>query len=59
MNRKEVEKALLAQGVRSGTITFDELNEALPAEYFPLHELERFLMRLEALGIRIEDRGAR
>ena len=55
MNRKDMEKALLAQGVRSGTITFEELNEALPAEYFPLHELERFLKRLEAMGIKVED----
>lgn len=56
MNKKDIEKALLAQGVCSGSITFEELNEALPAEYFPLQELEQFLRRLEALGIRIEDK---
>jgi hypothetical protein len=56
MDRKDVEKALLAQGVCSGSITFEELNEALPAEYFPLQELEHFLRRLEALGIRVEDK---
>jgi RNA polymerase primary sigma factor len=59
MKRKDVEGALLDYGTKRGVLTFDELNEAFPAEYFPLQELERFLMRLEGLGVKVVERAER
>jgi len=63
MKRKDVEGAVLEYGIKRGVLTFDELNDAFPAEYFPPQELERFLMVLDDLGVkvveRIERRGHR
>ena len=56
MQRRDVEDALFERGVEQGTITFEELNEMLPAEYLPLDEMERFLDRLKVKGIRVVDR---
>jgi len=59
MKRKDVESALLDYGTKRGVLTFDELNEAFPAEYFPPQELERFLMMLDNLGVRVVERAER
>ncbi len=53
MNEKDVRKALLEHGKKKGVVTFEELNIAFPAEYLPLDEMEKFLRRLEHLGIRV------
>lgn len=59
MKRKDVEGALLDYGTKRGVLTFDELNDAFPAEYFPPQELERFLIRLDALGVKVVERSER
>jgi Sigma-70 factor, region 1.1 len=53
MKEKDLKVALLELGRKKGVLTFEELNETFPAEYFPLAEMERFLCRLEHLGVRV------
>jgi hypothetical protein len=58
MKEKDLKDALLDLGKKKGVLTFEELNETFPAEHFPLAEMERFLRRLEHLGVRVvEGRG--
>jgi hypothetical protein len=63
MKRRDVEGAVLEYGINRGVLSFDELNDAFPAEYFPPQELERFLMILDAAGVKVvehvERRGHR
>jgi len=59
MKRKDVEGAVLEYGIKRGVLTFDELNDAFPAEYFPPQELERFLMILDDLGVKVVERVER
>jgi hypothetical protein len=53
MKGKDLEEALLDLGVKRGVIFFEELEQTFPAGYFPLEELERFLMLLEDLGVEV------
>lgn len=57
MKEKDIKEALIKMGKKKGVITYAELNDALPAEYFPLDELEHFLRRLEHLGVRVVSGG--
>lgn len=59
MKRKDVEDAVWEQAVSRGQITFEELNENFPAEYFPPHEMERFLNRLAESGVKVIVREGR
>jgi hypothetical protein len=59
MERKDVEGAVLEYGIKRGVLTFGELYEAFPADYFPLEELERFLMVLDDLGVKVVERAER
>ncbi|MDH4231556.1 MAG: RNA polymerase sigma factor region1.1 domain-containing protein [Nitrospirota bacterium] len=56
MKRKDVESAVLEYGIKRGVLTFDELYEAFPADYFPPQEMERFLMILDDLGVKVLER---
>ena len=47
--------SLLTLAVKKGELTYQELNEAFPAEFFPLDELERFLHLLDDLGVKVVD----
>jgi len=55
MKKQDMVDSLLALGVRRGILTWQELNDAFPAESFPLDELERFLKLLEDLGVKVVD----
>lgn len=57
MKTKDVMDSLLALGLQRGKLTCQELNDALPAEFFPLEELERFLRHLEDMGVTVVDSG--
>jgi RNA polymerase primary sigma factor len=57
MKGKDLEDALLEVAKKRGEVTFEELNDTFPAEYFPLEEMERFMRRLRHLGIRIVESG--
>jgi RNA polymerase primary sigma factor len=55
MKQKDMMESLLSLGVQRGKITCQELNDAFPAEFLPLEELERFLRLLEGLGVKVID----
>ncbi len=55
MKQKDMMDSLLSLGVQRGKITCQELNDAFPAEFLPLEELERFLHLLEGLGVKVID----
>ncbi|RPI35355.1 MAG: hypothetical protein EHM54_08385 [Nitrospiraceae bacterium] len=57
MKKQDMIDSLLALGVKRGMLTWQELNDAFPAEFFPLEELERFLRLLEELGVKVLDAG--
>lgn len=57
MKEKDLEDALLELAKKRGEVTFEELNDTFPAEYFPLEEMERFMRRLRHLGIRVVESG--
>ena len=53
MKQKDMMDSLLSLGVQRGKITCQELNDAFPAGFLPLEELERFLRLLEGLGVKV------
>jgi RNA polymerase primary sigma factor len=55
MKQQDMMDSLLSLGVQRGKITCQELNDAFPAEFLPLEELERFLRLLEGLGVKVID----
>jgi hypothetical protein len=55
MKGKDLEDALLEQGMKRGVLFFKELDETFPSEYFPLSEMENFLRALEQSGVRVID----
>lgn len=59
MKKRDAEKALIAQGVKKGVLTFDEISEIFPAEHFPVEEMERLLSCLDAQGVQVVERENR
>ena len=61
MKEKDIEDALLELGVRRGVLSYGELYDIFPVDYFPLEEMERFLALLDDLGVKVieeaEERG--
>ncbi len=55
MKQQDMMDSLLSLGVQRGKLTCQELNDAFPAEFLPLEELERFLCLLEGLGVKVID----
>ena len=55
MKQQDMMDSLLSLGVQRGKLTCQELNDAFPAEFRPLEELERFLRLLEVLGVKVID----
>jgi len=53
MKHQDMMDSLLSLGMQRGKLTCQELNDAFPAEFLPLDELERFLCLLEGLGVRV------
>ncbi len=53
MKEKDVEDALLELGVKRGVIFFEDMYDLFPVDYFPLNEMERFLMLLDDLGVKV------
>ncbi|MGE5300765.1 MAG: RNA polymerase sigma factor region1.1 domain-containing protein [Acidobacteriota bacterium] len=53
MKEKDIEDALLELGVKRGVLFFEELYDFFPADYFPLEEMNRFLMLLDDLGVKV------
>ena len=55
MKHQDMMDSLLSLGMQRGKLTCQELNDAFPAEFLPLEELERFLRLLEGLGVKVID----
>ncbi|MDA8433579.1 MAG: hypothetical protein M0Z60_11545 [Nitrospiraceae bacterium] len=57
MKEKDIEDALLDLGVKKGVLSFEELYDIFPVDYFPLEEMERFLGLLEDLDVKVTEAG--
>jgi RNA polymerase primary sigma factor len=53
MKHQDMMDSLLSLGMQRGKLTCQELNDAFPAEFLPLDELERFLRLLDGLGVKV------
>lgn len=53
MKENDVYEAIIDIGKKRGGVTCEEINEALPPEFFSLDELERFMGRLNDIGVRV------
>jgi RNA polymerase primary sigma factor len=58
MKEHDVYQAIIEIGKRRGSVTYEEINDALPAEFFSLEELERFLRLLLGMGVRLTPEAA-
>ena len=55
MKKNGMFKTIYDLGKRRGTLTYDEINDAFPPEYFSLDELEQLLDRLESRGVKVRN----
>jgi RNA polymerase primary sigma factor len=53
MKEKDMYEALADMGKRRGSVTYAEINEALPSEFFSLDELEKFMGHLRNIGVKV------
>jgi RNA polymerase primary sigma factor len=58
MKEHDVYQAIIEIGKRRGSVTYEEINDALPPEFFSLEELERFLRLLLGMGVRLTPEAA-
>ena len=55
MKEKDIFEEIVNIGKRRGVITYDEINEALPSEYFSPDELEDLMDVLNDMGVKVVD----
>ena len=55
MKEKDVFDELIEVGKKRGVLTYDEINEALPSEFFTPDEIEDLMDLLSDMGVRIVD----
>jgi RNA polymerase primary sigma factor len=55
MKDKEIFEEIIDLGKRRGVITYDEINDALPAEFFSPEEMEELMELLSEMGIKVVD----
>ncbi len=55
MKEKDIFDEIIEVGKRRGVLTYDEINEALPSEFFTPDEVEDLMDLLNDMGIRIVD----
>jgi RNA polymerase primary sigma factor len=55
MREKDVFDEIIDVGKRRGVLTYDEINEALPSEFFTPDEIEDLMDLLHDMGVRIVD----
>ncbi len=53
MKDRDILKTILNRGKKRGTLTYDEINEAVPPECFSLDDMEDFMKLLDRKGIRV------
>ncbi|MDP2753766.1 MAG: sigma-70 family RNA polymerase sigma factor, partial [Nitrospirota bacterium] len=55
MKEKDVFEDIIDIGKRRGKLTYDEINDAVPSEYFSSDELEELMDRLHDMGVEVID----
>jgi RNA polymerase primary sigma factor len=55
MKEKDLIEEIIDMGKRRGKLTYDEINDALPSEYFSSDELEELMDTLNDMGIKVVD----
>ncbi|PIP71339.1 MAG: RNA polymerase sigma factor RpoD [Nitrospirae bacterium CG_4_10_14_3_um_filter_44_29] len=55
MRERDIFEEILDIGKRRGVLTYDEINEALPSEYFSPDELEDLMDLLHDMGVKVVD----
>jgi len=55
MEKEDIFEEIIDIGKRRGKLTYDEINDALPSEYFPPDELEELMDRLHDMGVEVVD----
>ena len=55
MREKDIFEEIIELGKRRGVLTYDEINEALPAEFFSPDELEDLMDLLQDMGVKVVD----
>ncbi len=55
MNQSELVEEIIDLGLKNGNLTYDEINDALPSEFFTLDELQEIMDILQDAGIPMVD----
>ena len=55
MREKDIFEEIIDLGKRRGVLTYDEINEALPAEFFSPDEMEDLMDLLNDMGVKVVD----
>ncbi|MBM4129387.1 MAG: sigma-70 family RNA polymerase sigma factor, partial [Nitrospira sp.] len=56
MRERDIFEGIIDIGKRRGVLTYDEINEALPSEFFSPDELEDLMDILQDMGVKVVDR---
>ena len=55
MEKEDIFEDIIEIGKRRGKLTYDEINDAVPSEYFSPEEIEELMDRLHDMGIEVVD----
>lgn len=55
MRERDIFEEIIDIGKRRGTLTYDEINDALPAEFFSPDEIEDLMDILQDMGVKVVD----
>lgn len=55
MRERDIFEEIIDMGKRRGTLTYDEINDALPSEFFSPDELEDLMDLLQDMGVKVTD----
>jgi len=55
MRERDIFEEIIDIGKRRGTLTYDEINDALPSEFFSPDELEDLMDLLQDMGVKVTD----
>ena len=57
MRERDIFEEIIDIGKRRGTLTYDEINDALPSEFFSPDELEDLMDLLQDMGVKVIEEG--
>src|SRR3990172_5987955 len=55
MREKDIFEEIIDMGKRRGVLTYDEINDALPSEFFSPDEIEDLMDLLQDMGVKVVD----